>query len=187
MARHLASNFFELEELLHDGCGWTAHADRDLTAVDAPRSGTAAMTDIRQNEEHRASASHERGDGSGNEDRTAESARKRLSGFANRQKDAGLDRVSEFASAAHKAADAMGNQNSNMAGFVHEAASELDRLSSNLRGRDVSELYNSVHEFARRQPLAFFAGSFAAGVVLARFLKSSPPKDSERFHPSPNL
>ena len=123
-------------------------------------------------------------------ERQAGSAKERLHGFANRQKDAGLDQVSGFASAAHKAADAVGEQNSGIADLIHEAADGLDRMSTNLRDRDVSDIYGSLHDFARRQPLVFLAGSFVAGILLTRFLKSSADKSEQAaqpYHPSPSL
>lgn len=117
--------------------------------------------------------------------------RERLNDFANRQKDAGAEQLSGFAQAAHKAADSLDEQNAGFAGLVHEAADGLDRLSGNLREQDVSQLYGSMNRFARRQPLAFLAGSFAAGLVLARFMKSSAPTggdhEQQPYHPSPNL
>ena len=149
------------------------------------------MTDMHSSEAQGASTSRERGNGSAEyAKRSADTAKEKLHGFANRQKDAGLDHISEVANAAHKTADSMRGENAIVADLVQEAASGLDRLTSNLRGRDVSEVYSSVHDFARRQPLAFVAGSFAAGLLLARFLKSSPPSadaGQPPYHPSPNL
>ena len=119
------------------------------------------------------------------------STTERLRGFANKQKNAGLEHMTGFASAAHKAADALEEKSSGVAGLVHEAADGLDRLSADLRERDVSEIYDSVHDFARRQPLVFVAGSFAAGMLLARFLKSSSANSSgqteQPYHDSPSL
>jgi len=144
------------------------------------------MTETHESERRGASESRQGGNGFSHDDDTTA----RLRGFANRQKDAGLDRISEFAHAAHKTAETMREQNSRVADLVDEAASGLDRVSSNLRNREVSDLYASIHDFARRQPLAFAAGSFAIGIFLARFLKSSPPAgdaDKPPYHPSPNL
>lgn len=125
---------------------------------------------------------------------TGASAKERLHGFANKQKDIGLNQVNGFAKAAHKAADSLAEQNSTVASLVHEAADGLDRISANLRDRDVTDIYGSLHDFARRQPLAFLAGSFAVGVLLTRFLKSSSETGGEPtgeqkqpYHSSPSL
>lgn len=149
------------------------------------------MTDTHENDRRGASESRARDDGiSHDAGRIADTTTERFRGFANRQKDAGLDRISEFANAARKTADTMREQNSRVAELVDEAANGLDRFSSNFRERDVADVYASLHDFARRQPLVFAAGSFAAGILLARFLKSSPPAgdtDRQPYHPSPNL
>lgn len=116
--------------------------------------------------------------------------REKLKGFANAQKDAGLDQVESLAEAAHKAANSLDGKNAGIAGLLHEAADGLDRMSHSFRDRDVGEIYGTLHDFARRQPLTFMAGSFAAGLLLARFLKTSSEKTRRSeppYHPSPSL
>jgi hypothetical protein len=116
--------------------------------------------------------------------------REKLKGFANAQKDAGLDQVENLAQAAHKAAESLDGKSSGIAGLLHEAADGLDRMSHNFRERDVSDIYSTLHDFARRQPLTFMAGSFAAGLLLARFLKTSgekPGRVDQPYHRSPSL
>jgi len=49
----------------------------------------------------------------------------------------------------------------------------LERFSNNVRGKDVNELLDGARDFARRQPALFVGGSFAVGLLAARFLKSS--------------
>jgi hypothetical protein len=46
-------------------------------------------------------------------------------------------------------------------------------LSATLRDRDVRELVQDAQQFARRQPAIFVGAAFAAGVLAARFMKSS--------------
>jgi hypothetical protein len=116
--------------------------------------------------------------------------REKLKSFANAQKDAGLDRVESLAEAAHKAAESLDSKNAGMAGLLHEAADGLDRMSHSFRSRDVGDIYDTLHDFARRQPLTFMAGSFAAGLFLARFLKTSGDKTRRSdppYHRSPSL
>jgi hypothetical protein len=114
----------------------------------------------------------------------------KLKDFANAQKDAGLDQVESLAEATHKAAQSLDGKNSGIAGLLHEAADGLDRMSHSFRDRDVGEIYGTLHDFARRQPLTFMAGSFAAGLLLARFLKTSGEKarhSEPPYHRSPSL
>lgn len=116
--------------------------------------------------------------------------REKLKGFANAQKDAGLDQVEGLAQATHKAAESLDGKNAGIAGLLHEAADGLDRMSHSLRDRDVGEIYGTLHDFARRQPLTFMVGSVAAGLFLARFLKTSGERtrpSEPPYHRSPSL
>jgi len=134
---------------------------------------------------------------SGNSENASDAEKKPFGGtkgklmdFANAQKDAGLDQVESLAAAAHKAAESLDGKSSGIAGVLHEAADGLDRMSHSFRDRDVGEIYGTLHDFARRQPLTFMAGTFAAGLLLARFLKTSSekPRLSEPpYHRSPSL
>lgn len=136
-----------------------------------------------------------RSNGSGPSDGPGKNAfrgtREKLKGFANAQKDAGLDQVESLAQATHKAAESLDDSNSGIAGLLHEAADGLGRMSQTFRSQDVHDIYGTVHDFARRQPLTFMAGSFAAGLVLARFLKTSGETTSgapeQPYHRSPKL
>lgn len=66
-------------------------------------------------------------------------------------------------------------------GFGHyavRAADQVDRLSQYLRDRDLGSFLRDTERFARRRPELFLGGTFLAGLLLARFLKSS----SDRSH-----
>ena len=65
------------------------------------------------------------------------------------------------------------NQQHVIAQYVEKAAEQIERLSDQLRDKDVSELVRDAQRLARRQPAVFLGVSFAAGVLAARFLKSS--------------
>lgn len=64
-------------------------------------------------------------------------------------------------------------QHDTIAQYVEKAADQLDRFSTRLREKNVSELFDDVQRFARRQPALFIGAAFAAGLIGARFLKSS--------------
>jgi len=49
----------------------------------------------------------------------------------------------------------------------------VDRVSRYLRDKDLPALVRDTEGFARRHPDLFLGGSLVAGVLLARFLKSS--------------
>lgn len=57
--------------------------------------------------------------------------------------------------------------------YVDTAAGRLERLATDLRGRDVDELAREVGRFARKRPAAFVGATLVAGIMAARFLKSS--------------
>ena len=60
-----------------------------------------------------------------------------------------------------------------VAEYIDKAAEQLERLSQRLRDKDIGELVHDARDLARRQPAVFIGGSFALGLLAARFLKSS--------------
>ena len=60
-----------------------------------------------------------------------------------------------------------------MADYVNKAADGMERFASTLRQQDIEDAARAVQRFARRQPALFLGLAFTAGVVAARFLKSS--------------
>ena len=61
----------------------------------------------------------------------------------------------------------------NFARYADRAAEQLDSISTHLQNGDVGTLLRDVESFARREPAIFMSGALAAGLLLARFLKSS--------------
>ena len=59
------------------------------------------------------------------------------------------------------------------ADYVERSVDQVDEWIDRVRQRDVRDMVRDLQEFGRRQPALLLAGSFAAGVVAARFLKSS--------------
>ncbi len=98
-------------------------------------------------------------------------------GFAEQEKAAGADNIARLGRAVHGAADQIGRELPQAAGFIHSAADTLQGAASSMRERSIEDLVANFRDFARRQPAAAFAGSVLAGFALARFLKSSSPRD----------
>jgi len=71
-----------------------------------------------------------------------------------------------------------------LAGYVNRAADEIDRWTSRLREQDLDDAVREVQEFARRKPAIFLGVAFGAGVLAARFFKSSGPTGSSGYRPS---
>ena len=66
------------------------------------------------------------------------------------------------------------DQHNGLAEYVESAANQLERVSTSLREKDMPALMADARELARRHPALFIGGSFAVGLLAARFLKSSP-------------
>lgn len=57
--------------------------------------------------------------------------------------------------------------------YIGKAADQIDRVSNFLRTAEVKDVVKSVEDFARREPLIFLGGAFAAGILASRFAKST--------------
>ena len=69
-----------------------------------------------------------------------------------------------------------------IAGYVDRGVSQAEAWVEDLRQRDAADIIRAVQEFGRRQPALLIAGSFALGVLAARFLKSSAQSlDADRM------
>ena len=90
------------------------------------------------------------------------------------QKGRVTDSLTSLAQAVREStASLRGNQQPAVAQYVEKAAGQLERLSNHLRDRDVKDLVQDAQQFARRQPGIFIGAAFAAGLLAARFMKSS--------------
>ena len=61
-----------------------------------------------------------------------------------------------------------------MAGeYVERAARQIERAADYMKTADLRDVVDQVEDFARRRPAVFIGSAFAAGLLAARFLKSS--------------
>src|SRR5688500_16871018 len=63
--------------------------------------------------------------------------------------------------------------------YAGMAADQVQKASGYLDGKDLGQLVRDTQTFARRHPDLFLGGAFVAGVMLARFIKSSAPDTRE--------
>lgn len=85
------------------------------------------------------------------------------------------ERLMSLASALRQAGDQLERDDAASFGrYAGLAADQVQRASDYLQGKDLGELTRDTETFARRHPDLFLGGAFLAGVMLARFLKSSP-------------
>lgn len=105
----------------------------------------------------------------------ADAANKGRSAFTEQCRSA-ADGMTDAANAMRRAArDLEEHQNRVAARFMDGAGDYLANAAARLRDKDLSQMLTDATNAARRNPWAFFAGSVAAGAILARFLKSSSP------------
>lgn len=110
------------------------------------------------------------GSGRGVMERVRETATTQLSN----QKERATSSIGNVAQAVRQSAQPLrDNQQDVIAQYVEKAADQLERFSTRLRDRDVSEIVDDVQRFARQRPALFVGAAFAAGILAARFLKSS--------------
>ena len=93
--------------------------------------------------------------------------------IAEGQQRAAADRIGGIAHAADSAADELAKHVPLAADALHRVAQRLEAAASTLREKDLDEMLRNVGEFARTQPVAFFAGAAFTGFALSRFLRSS--------------
>jgi hypothetical protein len=109
-------------------------------------------------------------------DQAANKARE-LASQARSAADSGKDRVASqvdgVAQAFHRTGDQLREENQVAAQFTDAIGTQIERIAGYLQGRDVRGMVDEVQTFARRQPALFLGGAFTAGLLLARFLKSS--------------
>jgi hypothetical protein len=66
--------------------------------------------------------------------------------------------------------------------YAESAAEQLDKVAGYLREKNLKGLQRDAETFARRHPEVFLGGAFLAGILAARFLKSTRPQE-EPFNP----
>ena len=106
------------------------------------------------------------------------------------QKAKAADAVSSMAQSLRQAGQGLEQSQSPLPvhQYVNRAAEQLEQLGTFLNEREVGEVLAEVENFARRQPTLFLGAAFAAGLMAARFLRSSgggTSADSSRAGGSP--
>lgn len=110
----------------------------------------------------------------------ASTAREQLGAYADQTREAGASTLQGVADATHAAAERLERTSPEMARIAREAASAVDRFSDTLRTRSLGEMLQTVDDFARREPMAFFGMTLLAGFAVSRFLTTSAPTRHDR-------
>ena len=103
----------------------------------------------------------------------ASEAGERLNITMEDQKQAGAQRIAQFAQAVQTAAGQLDRDSPEFARYMRSAAEQVQGLSEKLRTQNVGELFNEFQSFAKRHPTAFLGATVLTGFALARFLKSA--------------
>ena len=100
---------------------------------------------------------------------------------ADEQKNVAAERVGGVAHALRVASDDLRDQGQPMvAEYSRHVAEGLESMAQSLSRRSVDDLVGGIEDFARQRPVAFMGGAMVAGFALARFMKSSAARRSER-------
>jgi hypothetical protein len=95
------------------------------------------------------------------------------------QKDRAIDGIGSVAQAVRQSTQRLRDQHhETIAHYIDETANQLERFSDRLRDKDVGELVRDAQRFAKRRPAVFIGSAFAAGLMAARFFKSSRDRQS---------
>jgi hypothetical protein len=125
-------------------------------------------------ETHTSSGADTR-EGGGIINRVKESATEQLT----TQKNRGTDALGRIAGAVRESTQKLRDErHDTIAGYIDQAADRIERVSQQLRDKDINELVSDMQRLARRQPAVFIGSAFALGVLGARFLKSSRPRQA---------
>lgn len=113
--------------------------------------------------------------------RVASQAKDQAGELVNRTKDQTAQRLSSLASALRQAGVQLeGEDAAGFGRYAGLAADQVEKASGYLSGKDLGELVRDTQTFARRHPDLFLGGAFLAGVMVARFIKSSAPQVEAR-------
>jgi ABC-type transporter Mla subunit MlaD len=107
-------------------------------------------------------------------------ADKAQSSFEN-AKSSVTKQLSAAAQAINSAADQLERQDhGRLSQRMKQLVDKAENASQYLKDKSPKELKQDAEQFARNKPAWFLGGAFLAGVLSARFLKSSEKDDSEK-------
>lgn len=137
----------------------------------APGPGTGGadpgdVNDLRRDVEDTVDVAVERGRG------FAGAARVHALNFAESRKSEAARSVSDLAHSLRDSGKTFDDR-PNIKAFFDSAAEGLDDLAGSIETRSFGEFYEEAEAFARRSPVTVAVATFAAGFLLARFVKSS--------------
>jgi hypothetical protein len=105
-------------------------------------------------------------------------AQEKAMSLVNQQTDRAAESVASVAQALRQAGNQLSQNEqggASLGQYANTAADQIENISGYLRDADVGKMLRDVEDFGRREPALFLGGALAAGLLLARFFKSSSP------------
>jgi hypothetical protein len=115
--------------------------------------------------------------------RVAERALDQVEDLVVHQKEGMAARLGGLAAALRQTALTLGegDLDANFGRYAARAAQKVDRVSDYLNENDLRAVARDTKDFARRRPEIFLGSALLAGLMLARFLKSSGPEPRSSY------
>ena len=107
-------------------------------------------------------------------------AKEKLSGKAESERERAASSIGSVAEALRRTGDEIGEE-SPFSDYLGKAAEGVERVGEYFRSKDLGEIVEDVEDFARREPALFLGAAFTAGLLGARFLKSSSQRRTGRL------
>jgi len=107
-------------------------------------------------------------------ERLVEGAKSRAVGAVEDKKTTAAQSLGTVAEALREAAHKLDDGEAGPLGsYAESAAAQVEKVARYIRERDLASFTRDAETFARRHPEVFLGGAFLAGIMAARFLKSS--------------
>jgi hypothetical protein len=108
-------------------------------------------------------------------------ARQHVSTLIADQKQIAAERLGSFAGMLRDAAQTLEKHDvgDSIGSYTNRAADQIDAISKYVRTTSFQTMLGDAGQFARRRPEVFLGGTLLAGLLVARFLKASTPRNTQ--------
>jgi hypothetical protein len=113
-------------------------------------------------------------------------ARQHVSTLITDQKKIAAERLQSFAGMLRDAAQKIEKHDlgDSIGSYTNRAADQIDAISQYVRSTNFQAMLGDAGQFARRRPEIFLGGTLLAGLLVARFLKASTPRQAQNMRPA---
>lgn len=100
-------------------------------------------------------------------------AEQKANSFVDQKSSAAAQQLNPISDALRQTGNQLEEQNTPLAQYAHQAADQVEMIQNYLNGANLNQIASDAREMAREQPELFVGAAFTAGLMLARFFKSS--------------